>query len=194
MITNATMVSTNALADGLIEIKGPLVIPTGWEWLWWVLGALAVAAVLIGLLIFLLTRRKHVVAPPLVPPHSRALQQLEAALALLAEPKPFVIAVSDTLRGYLEERFSFRAPERTTEEFLHELQRTQLLLPDQKESLGEFLQSCDLVKFAKYEPAETELRQLHGAAVRLVVETEPQPERDPATGPAEFESGNPQQQ
>ena len=83
--------------------------------------------------------------------------------------------VSDTVRYYLEERFEIRAPERTTEEFLRELRSTDRLLKDQKESLGEFLASCDLVKFAKYEPGETELRGLHGSALRLVEETEPTP-------------------
>jgi sugar/nucleoside kinase (ribokinase family) len=52
-------------------------------------------------------------------------------------------------------------------------QATDLLSPEQKESLGRFLESCDLVKFAKYEPGEPELRELHGSAVRLVEETEP---------------------
>jgi hypothetical protein len=37
------------------------------------------------------------------------------------------------------------------------------------------LESCDLVKFAKYEPAEAELHGLHTSAVKLVEETEPQP-------------------
>jgi hypothetical protein len=46
-------------------------------------------------------------------------------------------------------------------------------VPEQKESLGKFLESCDLVKFAKYEPGEPELRELHDSAVRLVEETEP---------------------
>src|SRR6266478_1668076 len=97
------------------------------------------------------------------------------ALALLAQPKPFCILVSDTIRAYLEERFTFHAPERTTEEFLYELQGTDLLTRDQKESLGEFLNRCDLVKFAKYEPGESELRDLHASALRLVEETEPRP-------------------
>ena len=78
----------------------------------------------------------------------------------------------------MEERFEFRAPERTTEEFLRELGGTELLAGEQKESLGGFLESCDLVKFAKYEPAENELRQLHGAALKLVEETEPEPIED----------------
>ena len=94
-------------------------------------------------------------------------------MALILQPKPFCTMVSDTVRCYLEERFNFRAPERTTEEFLYELSDTNLLAPDQKESLGEFLEECDLVKFAKYEPAETELRNLHNSALRLVEETEP---------------------
>jgi len=85
----------------------------------------------------------------------------------------FCIVVSDTLRWYLEERFNFHAPERTTEEFLHELRGTTLLTPDQKENLEDFLNRCDLVKFAKYEPREPELRDLHASAVRLVEETEP---------------------
>jgi hypothetical protein len=90
--------------------------------------------------------------------------------------------VSDTIRWYLEERFDFRAPERTTEEFLYELQATNLLTPDQKTSLGDFLNRCDLVKFAKYEPGEPELRDLHASAVRLVEETEPLPLSQPTEG------------
>jgi hypothetical protein len=53
------------------------------------------------------------------------------------------------------------------------LQGTDLLAGEQKEKLGEFLESCDLVKFAKYEPREAELRGLHNSALRLVEETEP---------------------
>ena len=75
---------------------------------------------------------------------------LEEALALISEPKPFTIAVSGAIRIYLEGRFNFHAPDRTTEEFLYELQDTDLLLTEQKQSLGEFLENCDLIKFAKY--------------------------------------------
>ena len=73
----------------------------------------------------------------------------------------------------MEERFEFHAPDRTTEEFLYELQESQLLTPSQKQSLADFLAGCDLIKFAKYEPTETELRALHASALRLVNETEP---------------------
>ena len=159
-------------ANDIRDIKPPMAIPSGWEWLWWVLGALAIVLLLLAWRQFL-KRVTRVPPMPPVPAHVRAKQKLEEALALIAQPKPFVIAVSDTARTYLEERFEFRAPERTTEEFLRELSGTDLLLPEQKDSLGRFLGSCDLVKFAKYEPRETELRELHGSAWRLVEETEP---------------------
>ena len=60
------------------------------------------------------------IVPP-IPAHIRAKQKLAEALALISQPKAFCILVSDTVRFYLEERFEFHAPERTTEEFLREL-------------------------------------------------------------------------
>jgi hypothetical protein len=175
MITN----SPNAIATDIRDIKPPVAIPNGWEWLWWALGVLAVFVVLSLVWRYLHKRMTHVSAAPPVPAHVRAKQKLEEALAFISQPKPFCILVSDTVRFYLEERFDFHAPERTTEEFLRELNNTNLLAAEQKESLGEFLESCDLVKFAKYEPRETELRELHASALRLVEETEPKEVQSP---------------
>ncbi len=179
------MIATNnnqvAVANDIRDIKPPMEISDGWAWLWWVLAALVTMAVLFLVWRWWQKRRAQIVFVPPVPAHVRAKQKLDEALALIAQPKPFVIAVSDTARAYLEERFNFRAPERTTEEFLRELSGTDLLAKPQKESLGEFLQSCDLVKFAKYEPGEKELRELHGAALNLVEETKPAEVQNPET-------------
>jgi len=176
MISNGTPTKVAAtVANDLRDIKPPLEIPSGWAWLWWTLGALAAAAALYCL--WRWWRQKQALVPvvPPVPAHLRARQKLADALALLDQPKPFCIAVSDVSRLYLEERFTFHAPERTTEEFLRELAGTDLLTGEQKDSLSRFLESCDLVKFARYEPGEPELRALHDSAVRLVDETEPRP-------------------
>ena len=176
MATNpiASLAVTNA--NDIRDIAPPVEIPSGWQWLWWVLAALAIIAIAFLVWRWWQKRKANRPLPPPVPAHVRAKRKLQEALALIAQPKPFVIAVSDTARAYLEERFTFRAPERTTEEFLRELSGTDLLSRDQKESLGSFLASCDLVKFAKYEPGEPELRDLHGSAVRLVDETAPKGE------------------
>jgi hypothetical protein len=162
-----------SVTNDIRDIRPPVAIPSGWAWLLWMLSGLAIAVVLFALWKWWQKRRAQVPVIPPVPAHVRARQKLQEALALISQPKPFVIAVSDAARWYLEERFDFHAPERTTEEFLHELQETDLLTRDQKESLGDFLQQCDLVKFAKYEPREPELRDLHASALRLVEETEP---------------------
>jgi hypothetical protein len=155
------------------DIKPPMVIPNTWEWFWFALGALVVLAILLFAWRLWKQSRSRISLEPPIPAHVRAKEALQKALELIAQPKSFCILVSDTVRLYLEERFDFRAPERTTEEFLRELSATDLLTTEQKESLGRFLESCDLVKFAKYEPGENELRELHSSAVRLVEETEP---------------------
>jgi len=163
-----------ALDEDIRDIKGPVPIPAGWTWLAWTLGALAVALAAFFLVRRWLRKRRTVAAPQvIIPPHVRARARLNAALRLLYEPKPFCIEVSDTVRWYLEERFEYRAPERTTDEFLEELQSSPLLSLSQKQSLADFLCRCDLVKFARYEPTELELRSLHDGALRLVEETAP---------------------
>ena len=184
MITNATTQTTASVANDIRDIKPPVEIPNGWEWLWWVLAALTIIAMAFFVWRWWQKRKASAPTPTPVPAHVRAKQKLEESLAFIAQPKAFCILVSDTIRTYLEERFDFRAPERTTEEFLRELSGTDLLAKEQKESLGTFLASCDLVKFAKYEPGENELRELHRSAVKLVEETEP--------GETKAESGNEQ--
>lgn len=171
--TNAVLKLSGTGTNDLRDIRPPVDIPSGWAWLAWVGAGVALAALAYVAWKYLQARRRRGVPAPVVPPHVLARQRLQEALSLLGQPREFCISVSDTARWYLEQRFNFRAPERTTEEFLHELRATNLLTQAQKTSLGEFLQQCDLVKFARYEPGEAELRQLHGAALRLVEETEP---------------------
>ncbi len=173
---NAAPLTFNEALKPLIEISN------GWLWVVWIAAILALCAA--AWWAWRRWRKKAAAVPaiPPVPPHARARRALEAALALLSDPKAFSIAVSGAIRGYLEERFDFHAPDRTTEEFLIELRETNLLTTGQKLSLVDFLAGCDLIKFAKYEPAETELRALHAAALKLVNETEPR------WAPAEIQS------
>jgi hypothetical protein len=117
--------------------------------------------------------RSRVPSAVVIPPYRRALDRLRAALDLVHDPERFCVVVSDAVRWYLEERFQLRAPERTTEEFLAELRVGERLSSLQQTLMGDFLTRCDLVKFARHEPSEPELRELHNAAVRLVEETEP---------------------
>ncbi len=70
--------------------------------------------------------------------------------------KEYYSKLSGIVRHYIEERFNIRAPEMTTEEFLRSLDSSAVITVPQKEILRDFLQSCDLVKFAKHEPVREE--------------------------------------
>jgi hypothetical protein len=174
--------ATSAVAKDIRGIKGPVDVP--WDWAayqgyFWI-AAFLVVAIAMGIWNRFLRRlrqrfwaqlfKKPEVKP--VPPHVRARQRLHAALRHISDPRLFCFEVSETLRVYVEERFKLRAPERTTEEFLVELQSSTALDSDQKQSLAAFLESCDLVKFARFEPNESALLELHESALRLVDETQ----------------------
>src|SRR4051794_9257809 len=122
----ATNLNASVAGGGLRDIKPPVEIPNPWAWVIWALAALALAALAWWYWNDRKKRQAEVPAAPPVPAHVRARQRLSEALALISQPREFCIAVSDTARWYLEERFAFRAPERTTEEFLHELSETDL--------------------------------------------------------------------
>lgn len=170
------------------EIKGPIEIPDTSEWLLWISFSAALA--------FLaywawrrLRKQPEQTVRIIAAAHEQAREQLHTASALIHKPRPFCTLISDAIRAYLEERFNFRAPDRTTEEFLDELKDSDVLTIDQKQSLGEFLIRCDLVKFAPYEPAEPELRVLLEAAMRLIDETQPPPLAPDMSGRKDLNSG-----
>ena len=173
--------ATNAAATQEIPdirgLKDVIDIPTGNEWVLWLFVA-AAALVVAGVAAWFVRRRlarrsEELASPPPPPPHVVAWERLQRALGLIHEAEQFCMEVSQIIRVYLEERFNLHAPDRTTEEFLLELQSSQRLAGEHKQLLADFLGECDMVKFAKAEPPELELRNLHEAASRLVGETQP---------------------
>lgn len=103
-----------------------------------------------------------------------ALEKLKAKnLPARGLIKEYYSELSGIVRYYLEGRYGFRAPEMTTEEFLQTLRSSSsdYLNGAQKNLLKNFLTHCDLVKFAKYGPSETEIEQSFQAARKLLDET-----------------------
>ena len=93
-----------------------------------------------------------------VPPHVKAMRALQRlkneARTTKQQIEAFYVEVSQVLRVYLEERFGLHAPERTTEEFLRELEGGEELAKSHRRELERFLSQCDLVKFAAFVPEE----------------------------------------
>jgi len=128
-------------------------------------------------------RRMKGLTPKL--PHERAYEALDALKAknLIKEGKvkEFYFELSNIIRRYIEDRFSVRAPEMTTEEFLSFLRNLDLFSGVHKNLLKEFLNLCDIVKFAKYGPTEKEIESNLSSAFRLVDETKDEPELEKAS-------------
>jgi hypothetical protein len=161
------------IGEDILGIHGPVDIPSGWEWVWWTLGFILLAALLYWLARKFLSRVKIVRTPraPYIAPHTLARRKLSAAMKWIGDPYRFCTAVSDALREYIEGQFSLHAPERTTDEFLVELHNDPSLTPAQQEMVEGFLNQCDLVKFAKETPALDQLEHLHSTAQKLVEDT-----------------------
>jgi len=145
------------------DIEGPVALPKETSY-WWVWIPVIVVLVMIPLTWFL-SRQKR--ARKLIrifrPAHEIAYARLRVLVAEdLVEAgriKEFYERISGILRHYIEDRFDLHAPERTTEEFLFELQSTDVLSASDKEVLGAFLAHCDLVKFAKHDPTSEQIQQ-----------------------------------
>ncbi|RKY41702.1 MAG: hypothetical protein DRP85_05295 [Candidatus Makaraimicrobium thalassicum] len=109
------------------------------------------------------------------PAHEVAYEQLRQLKSMnLPEQgrvKEYYIRLSDIARHYLENRFSYRAPEMTTEEFLETIKRSPEMPNEHKKLLKDFLSHCDMVKFARYGPTSLEVLDSFGAAERLVDQT-----------------------
>ncbi|MBI3467192.1 MAG: hypothetical protein HY000_29620 [Planctomycetes bacterium] len=83
----------------------------------------------------------------------------------------FYTELSGVIRHYIEDRFTLRAPEQTTEEFLQELATRPVLASDQRLALANFLEQCDLVKFARMQPTTTQDQTALRAAREFVEAT-----------------------
>ena len=104
------------------------------------------------------------------PAHIVALRKLEKirnGKIWLKDQKQFFTEVIDTLREYMEKRYSIQTMEKTSNEILEELSNVNLE-PRIYMELEELLQLSDLVKFAKYSAEEQECERAIPMSVRFV--------------------------
>lgn len=147
--------------------------PASFVWLW-ALGVVAVVTIA-GLWLYLRRKRVKELVRIFKPAHEIAYERLRTLvkedLVGAGRIKEFYERISDILRHYIEHRFSLRAPERTTEEFLAELANTEVLPACEKQRLGEFLKHCDLVKFAKHNPTTEQIQETFDLVKDFIEET-----------------------
>ena len=112
-------------------------------------------------------------------PFEIALEKLEEARALMTggvRARVRFFTVSEIIRVYIEQRFGEKAARRTTEEFLSDLlAQTGTPLAQHSSLLEDFLNHCDLIKFARWGATERELESMQESARAFILDTHPQP-------------------
>ena len=83
-------------------------------------------------------------------------------------PYQFSIRVSDILRRYVTEQHGLPVTRQTSVEFLNALAKTPQFSSDEKLLLEDFLNRCDLIKFARHEATSADSRLLLEEATRFV--------------------------
>jgi hypothetical protein len=155
------------LAQEFHDIAPPVdysLIPT-----WLVFVGLFFLLSVIGGLVWLYLRRRKPVPPPLLP-RDRALNALEHISAEVESTAPyqFSIGVSDILRAYVTEQFGLPVTRQTSVEFLERLRKTPKFSAEENALLEDFLNRCDLIKFARYDATTADSCLLLEEALRFV--------------------------
>ena len=164
--TTATVPATSVTLTSLIgselpltelasEIRGPVDIDTR-AWWWWAIAAGATVAA--GAFVWWLMRRptQQPVVTPVAPGEwaRREFDLLESQrLPERGDVEGFFVRLSDVVRTYVERRYQIAAPDQTTQEFLSQAAHHPDLAGDNERTLGAFLRSADMVKFAAARPA-----------------------------------------
>ena len=136
---------------------------------WLIFVGVFVLLTVIGLIVWFLT--KSLRRPtPLQPPRERALALLEQIRTQISAMNPyrFSIRVSDILRRYVTEQFGLPVTRQTSVEFLNGLRSSSQFSEDEKSLLEDFLNRCDLIKFARYEATTSDSDLLLEEAIRFV--------------------------
>ena len=130
------------------------------------------SALLVSLINFFLKRFKKLKPQGIKPAWVIADERLEALrnlnLPSNGKIKEYYTLLADIIRRFMEVRFSVRVPEMTTQEFLGYLRDSRHLNLEHNELLKEFLNSCDMVKFAKYGPSLKETETSFDMAKKLI--------------------------
>lgn len=146
------------LTELAAPVRGPVDISTI-RW-WWIVGATLAAIICMLLARMLFWRARGPATEPPLPPDAWALRELDR---LDAERLPaqgdidgFFARLSDIVRHYVEQRWGISAPEQTTKEFLGTARHHPELAGNHEHTLGGFLRTADMVKFAAVRPGDPE--------------------------------------
>ena len=137
---------------------------------WVIFCAAFLTLALAGVILWWFLRRRRRAPAVIRSPRELALERLEAARVEIERMTPyqFSIRVSDILRRYVTEQYQLPLTRQTSVEFLTALARRSEFSEDDKSLLTDFLNRCDLIKFARYEATTADSELLLEEAFRFV--------------------------
>ena len=159
--------------EDIRDIRQPRHAHTPWFWVVAAVGVVLLLAALAAAWRWLRHGKYFEMTPAEI-----ALQQLEEARRLMDpdQAREYCFAVSKIIRGYLEEQWQLHAPRLTTEEFLRELvEGSEKIAAPHRARLGDFLQHCDLAKFAGWRYSLPALAEMHASAIDFVQQSSAAP-------------------
>ncbi|MFH0807663.1 MAG: hypothetical protein V2A57_04535 [Elusimicrobiota bacterium] len=165
-IVKVTPVKENAQdVQDIRDIKPPLSIGINTLLLF-----VIIIFILVGAYLYFLMRKKEgpavegqVIEEQRLSPEELANKRLDELLAknLIKEGplgiKQFYIELSDIIRRYISEKYGVPVIERTTDEVCRDLKKSGQADKKSQIEIKEFLENCDMVKFAKYIPLDNEI-------------------------------------
>lgn len=136
---------------------------------WLIFVASFIILSLIGLVVWWFKRKKSPALPPKLP-REIALEDLDAIGRAIETMNPYLfsIRVSDILRRYVTNQYALPVTRQTSVEFLSALAKAPSFSVNEKSLLEDFLNRCDLIKFARYEATSADSRLLLEEATRFV--------------------------
>jgi Domain of unknown function (DUF4381) len=139
----------------------------------WMVVTAGVIALLLLVAAIILIRRWIKDRPAPLPPTPRAialraLERLRGQVKSL-DPYAFSIAVSDVLRTYVGAAYRLHAPQQTSPEFLATISSSPKFSDGDRKLLGEFLETCDLIKFARIAAGAADSARLLEGAQAFVI-------------------------
>ena len=136
----------------------------------WIIFCGALAVLMLGGLFGWWFRRRWQRPKPQPSARERTLELLDRISREIEtlSPYQFSIRVSDILRRYVTDQYQLPVTRQTSVEFLAALTRTSPFSEDEKSLLEDFLNRCDLIKFARYHATTEDSRLLLEEATRFV--------------------------
>ena len=136
---------------------------------WMIFVACLLVLTIIGLVIWY-GRKLFQKEKPVPTPRERALAALNEIKRDVEgiNPYQFSIRVSDILRRYVMEQFDLPMTRQTSVEFLNAIGSAASFGDEEKALLSDFLNRCDLIKFARYEATPSDSRLLLDEARQFV--------------------------